>query len=145
MKGLFWLNSRLWKFNCSWGHKIGENRPGLSLPNWSFSVAVVSDGQRMTKKKLWTTMILRKITVWLHHDQTSKTKSSQTEPDQKMAGSIWLPGPEVYRKLQGSWPDYARQHQNVHLCIKKTVSGVVWHNLANLFQVSCKLLAQEAR
>ena len=42
---------------------------------------------------------------WLHQDQT---KSSQTEPDQKMAGSIWLPAPEPCRKLETSWPDCAR-------------------------------------
>ena len=57
--------------------------------------------------------------VWLHQDQTSQTKSSQTEQDQKMAGSIWLPGPEICRKLKGSWPDYARQHQKFPLCLKK--------------------------
>ena len=51
------------------------------------------------------------LMVWLHQDQTSQTKSSQTEPDQKMAGSIWLPAPEVCRKLETSWPDWARQHQ----------------------------------
>ena len=45
--------------------------------------------------------------VWLHQDQTSQTKSSQTEPDQKMAGSIWLPAPEVAGELEGSWPDCA--------------------------------------
>ena len=37
------------------------------------------------------------------------------------------------------------QHQNIPLCIKKTESGVVWHNLANFLQVSCKLMVQEAR
>ena len=83
--------------------------------------------------------------VWLHQDPTSQTKSSQTEPDQKMAGSIWLPAPKVCRKLEGSGPDCARQHQKFPLFTKKTESGVVWHNLANLFQVSCKLLVQEAR
>ena len=32
----------------------------------------------------------------------SQTKSCQTVPDQKNAGSIWLLGPEVCRKLEGS-------------------------------------------
>ena len=32
----------------------------------------------------------------------SQTKSCQTVPDQKFAGSIWLPGPEVCRTLEGS-------------------------------------------
>ena len=40
----------------------------------------------------------------------SQTKLSQTEQDQNTAGSIWLPGPEVCRKLQGSGPDCARQY-----------------------------------
>ena len=82
------------------------------------------------------------IMVWLHQDQTSQTKSSQTEPDQIMAGSIWLPAPEVCRKLEGSDPDCARQHQNFPLFTKK---DGIWCCLASLFQVSCKLLVQEAR
>ena len=39
-------------------------------------------------------------------------KPDKIVPDQKMAGSIWLPAPEVCRKLETSWPDCARQHQN---------------------------------
>ena len=35
----------------------------------------------------------------------------ETEPEVKVAGSVWLPGPEVCRKLEGSWPDGAKQHQ----------------------------------
>ena len=56
---------------------------------------------------------------------------------QKFAGNLKQVGQIV--------PDCARQHQNFPLFTKKTESGVVWHNLANLFQVSCKLLVQEAR
>ena len=48
-----------------------------------------------------------------------------------MPGSIWLPGPEVCRKLQETCPDDARQHQNFPLFTLKTQSGVLWHNLAN--------------
>ena len=40
-------------------------------------------------------------------------KPDEIVPDgarQKMAGSIWLPAPELCRKLEASWPDCARQH-----------------------------------
>ena len=49
----------------------------------------------------------------------SQTKSCQTEPDEKVAGSVWLPGPEVWRKLEGSWPDCTRQRQNFTLITKR--------------------------
>ena len=49
----------------------------------------------------------------------SQTKSCQTEPDEKVAGSVWLPGPKVCRKLEGSWPDCTRQHQNFTLFTKR--------------------------
>ena len=45
----------------------------------------------------------------------SQTKSCQTEPDEKVAGSVWLPGPKVCRKLEGKWPDCTRQRQNFTL------------------------------
>ena len=48
---------------------------------------------------------------WLHQAQTARQKLYQTEPDEKAAGSVWLPGPEVCRKLEGSWPDCIRQSQ----------------------------------
>ena len=35
----------------------------------------------------------------------SQIKSYQTEPDEEVAGSVWLPGPEVGRKLEGSRTD----------------------------------------
>ena len=35
----------------------------------------------------------------------NQTKSCQTEPDEKVAGSVWLPGPKIGRKIEGSWPD----------------------------------------
>ena len=38
---------------------------------------------------------------------------------QKIAGSIWFPGPEVCRKLEGNWPDCARQCQNFTLFTKR--------------------------
>ena len=51
---------------------------------------------------------------------------SQTEQDQNLAGSIWLPGREVCRKLQGSGPDCARQYWSFPLFTKQTESGVVY-------------------
>ena len=49
----------------------------------------------------------------------NQTKSCQTEPDEKVAGSVWLPGPKVCRKLEGSWPDCTRQCQNFTLFTKR--------------------------
>ena len=56
---------------------------------------------------------------WLHQGPDSQTKSSQTEPDKKFAGSIWFPGPKIWRKIEGSWPDWARQHQILSLFVNK--------------------------
>ena len=40
---------------------------------------------------------------WLHQAPTARqNKWYQTEPDEKLAGSVWLTGPEVCRKLKGS-------------------------------------------
>ena len=67
----------------------------------------------------------------------SQKKSCQTEPEEKVAGSVWLPGPEVGRKLKGSWPDCTRQCQNFNLFTKIEIeSGVVWLNLAIFLQTS---------
>ena len=38
---------------------------------------------------------------------------------QKIAGSIWFPGPKIWRKIEGSWPDWARQHQILSLFVNK--------------------------
>ena len=38
---------------------------------------------------------------------------------QKIAGSIWFPGPKIGRKIEGSWPDWARQHQILSLFVNK--------------------------
>ena len=77
-----------------------------------------------------------------------QTKPCQMKPDgsrPNFAGSIWLPWPEVCQTFEGSWPDCARQHQILSSFVIKWNSGAVWHNLFNLFQVSDKLLVQEAR
>ena len=37
----------------------------------------------------------------------------------KSCCSVWLPGPEVCRKLEGSWPDCTRQCQNFTLLTKR--------------------------
>ena len=61
---------------------------------------------------------------WLHKAQT---KSYQTEPDEKAAGSIWLPGPEICRKLEGSWPQTAPE---LHFVYKRrrnmVLSNSIW-------------------
>ena len=62
----------------------------------------------------------------------SQTKSCQTEPDEKVAGSVWLPGPKVCRKLEGSWPDCTRQHQNFTLFI---IRDRIWCCLASFLQI----------
>ena len=77
----------------------------------------------------------------------SQTKSCQMEPDEKIAGSVWLPGPKVCRKLEGSWPDCTRQ-DSVRILLrlqKETESGVVWLNLASFLQFSFQFLVQETR
>ena len=66
---------------------------------------------------------------WLHQ--------AQTEPDEKVAGSVWLPGPEVCRKLQESCPDDARQHQNFPLFTKK---DRIWCCLAQSGQLLSSFL-----
>ena len=67
----------------------------------------------------------------------------ETEPEVKVAGSVWLPGPEVCRKLEGQIePDCAR----ISLYLQKeTESSVVWVNLVSFLQYSFKLLVQETR
>ena len=60
-----------------------------------------------------------RLMPWLHQSPDSQTKSCQTEPDEKVAGSVWLPGPKVCRKLEGSWPDCTRQRQNFTLFTKR--------------------------
>ena len=67
----------------------------------------------------------------------SQTKSCQTEPDEKVAGSVWLPGPEVWRKLEGSWPDCTRQRQNFTLITKR---DRIWCCLAQSGQLPSILL-----
>ena len=59
----------------------------------------------------------------------SQTKSNQKEPDEKVTGSVWLPGPEVCRKLEGSWLDCTRQCQNFTLFTK-----IMRQNLGSLAQ-----------
>ena len=49
----------------------------------------------------------------------SLKKSYQTEPAEKVPGSVWLPRPKVCRKLEGSWPDCTRQRQNLTLFTKR--------------------------
>ena len=63
----------------------------------------------------------------------SQTKSYQTEPGEKAADSVWLPGPEVCRKLEGSWPDCTRQRQNITLFTK---GDEIWRCQANVLQTS---------
>ena len=82
---------------------------------------------------------------WLHQAQTARqnhARRSQMKKlpvlssflDQKFAGNL--------KEVAQIVPDNTK----TSLCLqKKTESGFVWHNLANLFQVSCKLLVQEAR
>ena len=38
---------------------------------------------------------------------------------QEIAGSVWFPGPKIGRKIEGSWPDSARQHQILFLFVNK--------------------------
>ena len=38
---------------------------------------------------------------------------------QKIAGSIWFPGPKTWRKIEVSWPDWAIQHQILCLFVIK--------------------------
>ena len=82
---------------------------------------------------------------WLHQAQTARqnhARRSQMKKlpvlssflDQKFAGNLKEVGQIV--------PDSIR----ILLCLQKeTESGVVWYNLANFLQVSCKLLVQEAK
>ena len=53
---------------------------------------------------------------WLQQGPDIQTKFV---PDKKVAGSVWLPGPKVCRKLEGSWPDCTRQRQNFTLFTKR--------------------------
>lgn len=62
---------------------------------------------------------------WLHQGPDCQTKLCQTEPDEKVAGSIWLPGPEVCRKLEGSWLDCASQHRILSYFVNSQ-SFVAW-------------------
>ena len=57
----------------------------------------------------------------------NQTKSYLTEPDEKAAGSVWLPGPKVCRKLGGGWPDCTSQRENFSLFTK---GDVIWCCLA---------------
>ena len=63
-----------------------------------------------------------------------EARRSQTK---KMAGFIWLPAPEVCRKLQESCPDDARQHQNFPLFTKK---DRIWCCLAQSGQLVSSFL-----
>ena len=72
---------------------------------------------------------------WLHQAQTARqnhARRSQTEPDEKVAGSVWLPGPKVCRKLEGSWPDCITYQtaSELYFVYKKrqnlVLSGSIW-------------------
>ena len=74
--------------------------------------------------------------VWLHQGQTSQTKSSQTEQDRKMAGSIWLPGPEVSRKL----PELIRWCQTAPEFPFVYIKDTIWCCLAESGQLPSRFL-----
>ena len=56
---------------------------------------------------------------------------------QKIAGSIWFPGPKIWRKIEGSWPDWARQHQILSLFVIKVK---FWHCLVQSGQLPSSFL-----
>ena len=73
---------------------------------------------------------------WLHQAHAT-TQAYLTEPDEKAAGSVWLPGPEVCRQLGGRVGQILPDSARISLCLQKeTESGVVWLNLANFLQTS---------
>ena len=67
----------------------------------------------------------KKPVKWWQANALATPKPRQPDeimPDgarQKFAGSIWFPWPKIGRKIEGSWPDWARQHQIQSLFVNK--------------------------
>ena len=102
---------------------------GITLPLSRLTKIPTPGSSQTIPEWAWGVVPEVSRSIWTGYTNTSSTRldCNQTEPDKKIAGSSWLPGPEVCRKLKVSWPDCARQHQNFPLFTKE---NIIWCCLA---------------